>query len=89
MVPDMANATSRACNVAMLKFAVNACACLQFFTNAAAALPAELGPDQRTSLVKQLPAVEESHKRSWQPISRFQRAWARRVAAAQQRQQQA
>jgi hypothetical protein len=62
----------------------------QVFTNTAAALPCELGPDGRTPLTPDTGATApRAQGPDWVgPLSKFQQAWGQRVWAAKQQAQQ-
>ncbi len=68
--------------------------CVQFFTNAAEALPCELGPDGKTPVTRpqgarqqgraaQQGGQQQGQQQAWRfaAPSRFQQAWDRRVQA--------
>jgi hypothetical protein len=64
---------------------------VQVFTNTAAALPCELGPDGCTPVSgaqQQQQQQQQMGGSEWLPISKFQRAWAQRVQGAKLHQQQ-
>jgi hypothetical protein len=59
---------------------------LQVFTNTAAALPCELGPDGRTPVTSTTTTTpSRAQGPDWcGPLSKFQQAWAQRVWSAKQ-----
>lgn len=70
--------------------AAGVAAVLQVFTNTAAALPCELGPQEIPAGSR---AAQQANKRThafdWLPMSKYQAAWAQRVVGSKQQQQQA
>jgi hypothetical protein len=59
------------------------------FTNTAAALPCELGPQEVPAGSRAAQATNKrSHAFDWLPMSKYQAAWAQRVVGSKQQQQQ-
>jgi hypothetical protein len=62
--------------------------CQQVFTNTAAALPCEMGPQEIPPGSRAAQQRQGGHAFDWLPMSKYQAAWAQRVGRSKQRQQE-
>lgn len=62
-------------------------AAVQVFTNTAAALPCELGPQEIPAGSRAAQQNKPANMFDWLPMSKYQAAWAQRVVSTKQRQQ--
>lgn len=60
---------------------------LSVFTNTAAALPCEMGPQEIPPGSRAAQQRQGGHAFDWLPMSKYQAAWAQRVGRSKQRQQ--